>query len=78
MTSGKNFKLTYKAVNCREMKAPVMRCLHTTTSMVKNEKNQAVIDLEISKEAIDKATEDVFKRTNSYIICCLKNMLFWK
>ena len=21
---------------------------------------------------------DVFKRTNSYIICCLKNMVFWK
>lgn len=33
------------------------------STMVKNEKNQAVIDLEISKEAIDKATEDVFKRT---------------
>lgn len=33
------------------------------STMSKNEKNQAVIDLEIGKEAIDKATEEVFKRT---------------
>ena len=57
MTNGKNFKLTYKAVNCREMKAPVMKCLHTTTSMVKNEETGEMEEVLIST-GIDMNAQD--------------------
>ena len=57
MTSGKNFKLTYKAVNCREMKAPVMRCLHTTKTMVQNEETGKMEEVLIST-GIDMNAQD--------------------
>ena len=57
MTNGKNFKLTYKAVNCREMKAPVMKCLHTATSMVENEETGEMEEVLIST-GIDMNAQD--------------------
>ena len=57
MTYGKNFKLTYKAVNCREMKAPVMKCLHSTTSMVENKEPGEMEEVIIST-GIDMNAQD--------------------
>lgn len=47
--SGKDFKLIYKATNCREFKAPVMSCMENTGIF-----HTVVVEQEVSKPILDE------------------------